>query len=83
MPTYFAAQAYDAVLALAESLRFCSDLKSSCVKDHLYDIRLAGASGPIDFDRNGDVSKEVTLKHVESLRYLEHASSVSASAPKR
>ena len=73
--TYFAAQAYDGVIALAESLKLCDYQDIECVVGALMELDFEGASGHINFDINGDVKKPVELKIVENGEYkrIEHA----------
>lgn len=62
-PTYFAAQAYDAVLSLSKALENCSD--TDCVREELMKLDFNGASGKIKFDVNGDVQKPISLKTIK------------------
>lgn len=63
--TYFAAQAYDGVVALHRAAAACpSPVRADCLKQQLYTLDFEGASGRVKFDRNGDVHKEIVLKTV-------------------
>jgi branched-chain amino acid transport system substrate-binding protein len=68
--TLFAAQAYDAVLALAAALNKCSKPTADCAKEKLYSVNFEGASGQISFDRSGDVSKQITLKTIKNSEFV-------------
>ncbi len=64
-PTYFAAQAYDGLVALAKAIRNCTDSKDTdCVRNELMKLDFEGVSGRIKFDINGDVQKPVELKTI-------------------
>lgn len=69
-PTYFAAQAYDGVMALAHAWEKCEPEDTNCVKNVLPSIDFEGASGRIKFDRNGDVDKPVELKTVRGRQFM-------------
>ena len=69
-PTYFSAQAYDAVRAFSEALAQCEKSDALCVKDRLYQIDFEGASGRIKFDINGDVVKETAVMQVRDGKFI-------------
>ena len=69
-PNSFTAQAYDAVFALALATEKCPTLETNCVKDELYKLHFEGASGVIDFDKNGDVKKPVRVKIVNNMKFM-------------
>ena len=71
-PSFSVAQAYDGVIALAHAMKKCgNELTPVCVKQELYSIKFAGASGPIVFDSFGDVSaKEIELKIVRDNKFI-------------
>ena len=72
-PTYFSAQAYDGVIALAAALEKCQVSQPICVKDELHNLQLEGASGPIHFDRNGDiVDKTIALKTIRDRQFVDY-----------
>ncbi len=63
-PTYYSALGYDAMQILVAALRSCK-FKLDGVKDALYRIRMfPGITGETSFDKNGDVTKPVSLKVV-------------------
>ena len=68
-PGPFAAQAYDAVKALAEALK-ASDGTGTGIKNALYNVEFDGASGKITFDSNGDVAGNYKLFTVEDGEFV-------------
>lgn len=68
-PNYMAAQAYDGMLALAKAIYACEKISATCAKHRLYELDFEGASGRINFDRNGDVHKEIEMKVVRQGRF--------------
>jgi branched-chain amino acid transport system substrate-binding protein len=69
-PTYYAALAYDAARILTSAL-VASQFDVDKVKDSLYGIQdFQGVTGATSFDRNGDVSKPITLKTVRGGRFV-------------
>ena len=68
--SYFAAQAYDGLLALAEVLHQCDYHDTQCARDRLFEIDVEGASGQIKFDRNGDVIKPVEIRTVKDATFI-------------
>ena len=71
-PTFFAAQAYDGLFALAVAMRACQQVGSECVRAKLGEISFEGASGPIRFDLNGDVrDKPLCFKRVSGGRFMD------------
>lgn len=70
-PTYFAAQAYDGMMALYNGLLACSYDDTDCVRRELGSLDYEGASGPIKFDENGDLVKPVELKMVRDGQFVE------------
>lgn len=77
MPSYYAAQAYDAIMVVAKAVKGCSSKDSSCAKDKAYGLDFAGASGRIKFDRNGDVQKDVVLKQIRNNAFVDYQQSGS------
>ena len=63
-PTFYAAQAYDGVLALSEALKRCVEPSAPCARNKLMELDLPGATGRIKFDRNGDISKVIVSTRV-------------------
>lgn len=72
-PTYFAAQAYDGVYALARGLNSCPLQDTNCVRQSLNTVSFAGASGQITFDRFGDVKKEFSIKMVKNKQFVPYS----------
>ena len=71
-PTFFAAQSFDGLLALAEAMRACPQVSSQCVRGKLGEISVEGASGPVRFDVNGDVKgKPLCFKRVSGGRFID------------
>lgn len=69
-PTYYSALAYDAARILYDALKE-ANFDQARVKDQLYQIRgFKGITGETSFDKNGDVIKPVSLKTVESGRFV-------------
>lgn len=69
-PTYYAALAYDAASILLEALRRTS-YRIDDVKNELYKIQhFPGITGETTFDKNGDVSKPVSLKTVKKGKFI-------------
>lgn len=65
-PGTCAACAYDGVTAIAEAMKNAEELTRENIKNEMYEIEdLAGVSGKITFDENGDVHKDcltITIK---------------------
>lgn len=68
---YFAAQSFDAVLAIGLSSLKCKNPNPKCIRDELYKISFHGASGKIKFDEFGDVSKKLILKQVKNSKFVD------------
>jgi branched-chain amino acid transport system substrate-binding protein len=71
-PTYFSAQAYDGVSALARALNNCAFEDTACVKKSLFAADFSGASGRIAFDRFGDVKKELTIRTIHNGQFTDY-----------
>ena len=69
-PGIFAAESYDAVLALNEAFSK-SDGSNEGVKNVLKDLKFNGASGLIDFDGNGDVNKPYNVLKVVNREFVD------------
>jgi len=54
-PTVYAPYAYDAVQAIAQALRVAGDTEPQAVVEALRAVNLQGVTGPIAFDRRGDL----------------------------
>ena len=68
-PTYYSALAYDATNIICLSLKN-ANYDVTKVKDEIYKIKnFKGISGLTSFDKNGDVSKPVSLKVVKDGRF--------------
>ena len=68
-PTYYSALAYDAAKIICLSLKN-ANYDVTKVKDEIYKIKnFKGISGDTSFDKNGDVSKPVSLKVVKDGRF--------------
>lgn len=68
-PDYYSALGYDAAAILARALRDVS-FNPEQVKDALYRIQqFPGVSGETSFDKNGDVTKPVSLKVVKGGKF--------------
>lgn len=62
----FSANGYDAAMIIGESMRSCG-IDTTCIKDYLYSIKnYPGISGLINFDKNGDVQKQLAIKHAKN-----------------
>ncbi|MCH7568301.1 MAG: penicillin-binding protein activator [Nanoarchaeota archaeon] len=68
-PGPFAAQAYDAFMAVAKAIKQGAKTGAE-IKDALYDIEFNGASGRIEFDRNGDVSGNYNVFEVRGGKFV-------------
>ncbi len=72
-PNYFAAQAYDGIMAIAAAAEKCfPEKRTECIKDELYALDFEGASGRIKFDRFGDVVKSTELKVVRNGKFVRY-----------
>ncbi len=69
-PPIFAAEAYDAMLALNEAV-INSDGSRQGIMKSMKDVSFEGASGTIDFDENGDVVKPYNVLKVENNQFVE------------
>ena len=68
-PTYYSALAYDATNIICLSLKN-ANYDVTKVKDEIYKIKnFKGISGLTSLDKNGDVSKPVSLKVVKDGRF--------------
>jgi branched-chain amino acid transport system substrate-binding protein len=56
-PVQYSAHAYDAVRILAQAIASAKTTDATAVKDALYKQTLAGVSGDIAFDENGDLAR--------------------------
>lgn len=69
-PTYYSALGYDAARILLKALTDCS-YQPSALPGALYSIsNFPGVTGMTTFDRNGDVTKPVTLRTVRSGQFV-------------
>ncbi len=65
-PELFAAESYDALMLIAETLKNKMKINSETIKDGLYKINnYMGASGSLTFDNNGDVKKPLAIKIIK------------------
>ena len=70
-PDAFAANAYDAVKIIAESVRACGNSETNCLRDHVLGIKnYNGAGGKTSFDENGDVVKPVLVKMIQGKKFV-------------
>jgi len=69
-PGIFAAEAYDAVLALNEAV-LDSDGSREGIMKAMKEVKFEGASGTIDFDSNGDVNKPYSVLKVVDGKFVE------------
>ena len=72
-PTAYAAQAYDAVIAMAKALQKCEGPNTTCLLRALRQLDFEGASGKINFDSSGDVFKELEIKKPVAGKFVSHA----------
>ena len=69
-PSVYAANAYDAIMLVAEAFKF-GKRASDEIKDYLYSTSdYKGASGKITFEKNGEVNKPVILKIIQNGQFL-------------
>lgn len=72
-PGIFSAESYDAVQVIAEAIKD-SDKSSESIRDRLYELVYDGASGLIDFDENGDISRQYTLLIARNNEFIDLSS---------
>jgi branched-chain amino acid transport system substrate-binding protein len=68
-PELFAAEGYDVIRLIADAIAANAGkpVSGSDIRDFLYRVRdYAGASGPITFDRYGDVTKPYAIRTIEA-----------------
>ena len=68
-PGPFAAQGYDAFMAIARAIEQGARTGPE-IRDALYDIEFEGVSGYIDFDENGDVSGTFNIEQVINNKFI-------------
>ncbi len=62
---------YDAVYAIVNSMKKCNRITPECVKTNLYSVYFMGSTGPVSFDKNGDVEgKDFTVFKVEDGKFI-------------
>jgi branched-chain amino acid transport system substrate-binding protein len=71
-PNVFAAQAYDCLMILADTIsQKCKTGDSTCVKNAFYGIKnYVGASGLTTFDKNGDALKPIVIKTIKNGQFV-------------
>ena len=68
---FHAANAYDAVLILADAIRSCGNIEVECIKAHILAIvNYSGAGGRTSFDPSGGVTKAVLLKKIVGKNFV-------------
>lgn len=69
----FSANAYDALMLLAQAIQSCDGDRPPCMRDYLYGVHdYPGVSGLTSFDRNGDVTKPIdffVVEHGQNVKY--------------
>ena len=70
--TIYSDYAYDAVYAWKDAMITCGGQVSSvCVKEQLYRVKFIGATGPINFDKNGDIQgKDFAVFKIENGKFV-------------
>jgi branched-chain amino acid transport system substrate-binding protein len=69
----FAANAYDAMMLLAQAIKSCGGDDSACLRDYLYAVRdYPGVSGITSFDKNGDVTKPIDFYIIQNEQTLKY-----------
>lgn len=73
-PDWVSANAYDAVILLAKSIKSCGgDQNTDCIRDFLYNTEnYNGVGGSLSFDNNGDVVKPVIIKIAKDGKFLKY-----------
>jgi len=70
---WFAANAYDATMLLAEGLRRCGEA-STCIKEYLLTVEdYPGMGGMTTFDEQGDVEKPLLIKTVRDGEFVAYS----------
>lgn len=71
-PAVLPAQAYDAVMLLAEAMRTCGgDTDSECLRKTIAEANLEGVAGTISFDETGDaIDRTVTIKQIQNGEFV-------------
>jgi len=63
---WFAANAYDATMLIADGLRMCGE-DSACIRDYLFTVEgYPGVGGVTTFDEQGDVDKPLVIKTIRN-----------------
>lgn len=67
-----AAESYDAAIAIIKTMEKAKSSNPELIKDELYRVKFDGASGRIEFDKNGDVPTKSFQKFaIEDMHYVE------------
>ena len=69
IPDYVAAEAYDALMLIANALNKCGK-DTECMKEYLFGIKYTGLLGSLTFDENGDVFYSYRLKTIRNGQFV-------------